>query len=225
MILRDFHTRRTIAIISLAMCAHVPLQAALSGTEAAVSFPEAGTTGLGNTNFTVGWTFTVDVSRTATHLGIYANSDGSNFLFPREIGLWNASGSLIAQSTVPVGGGGAELDPASVSGNYGFFYNQLFTSVELAAGELYTVAIPYADDSSPGTFYGATITPMAGLNYGTSVFAGGATGLVQPTTIDTTFPNGWFGSNLRFAVVPEPASLPLLILGVGAIALFRTRKQ
>ncbi len=216
--------RRILWIVALLSAARMPLHAALTASEAAVSFAHSSTTGLGNSGFTVGWTFTLAEERTVTHLGLYG-AINSTFPNAREIGLWDVVGTLVSQVSIPVGGAGLELDPDSVNSNFGFFYQELGSPIVLNAGTEYTIAIPYLGGSDPGTYYNAIITPMDGLTYGTSVFRSGASTLTKPTTVDTSYPNGWFGGNLRFATVPEPGSLALLALGAGVCCFSRKRER
>lgn len=136
----------------------------------------------------------------------------------------DSAGTLLASVTIPTGAGGSEVE--GIGNGAGFFYVELSEWMELSPGELYTVATPYSGGNYPGTFYSADITAIQGLHYGNSVYGIGADGLVKPTTNDISYPDGWFGPNLRFASIasiPEPGSL--MLLGIGGAALVRRNRR
>ena len=179
----------------------------LVGTEAAVWFPTSGRTGVGAGTQTRGFTFTLDNARTLTHLGMYNYNGTGESAFDRQIGVWGASGALVADLTIPAGPGG-ELDGD-------FIWRQLASPVLLQASELYTAGVWYSGDNSPGLAYGLDVATISGFHYGQTAETGPPGGaFAKPTIIRTDRLNGYFGPNLRLQIgggadvdIPEPATM------------------
>ncbi|WP_108839228.1 VPLPA-CTERM sorting domain-containing protein [Tateyamaria sp. Alg231-49] len=200
----------------------------LTDTEAGMAVTGFGDP-LGNSGFTVGWTFNLTETRTISHFGIYGSqlSDGSNnFDLDREIGLWDEAGNLLTSVTIPAGASGAEFE--AIVADRGFFYSVLGTGVSVGPGQEYTIAARYDGGSAPGTFYNNTFSMASGVVYGNSVFDSAGAALSKPTTVDTTYPDGWVGPNFRLETttpIPLPAALPMLLAALGGFGLVARRRN
>lgn len=137
---------------------------------------------------TIGWSFTLENSRTLTYLGLY-NTD---LKADTTVGLWNSSGTLIASTIFPVGLTGVDQTDLSSSG----FLWKSVTSQSLPAGQ-YTIGA-YSMDDHFGA-YGITAVTTVGLNLvGTSLY--NLSGAVAKPEDDFSafYANGFYGPNLRF---------------------------
>ncbi|NQT39843.1 MAG: hypothetical protein HQ581_20280, partial [Planctomycetes bacterium] len=185
----------------------------LTGTEPAVTFPTNPRTGIGvpqPDGLTVGWSFTLDSPRTATHLGMYNYNFSGQGEFDRQIGLWNSGGSLVTDITIPAGPGGGEIDGPSP---LNFIYGELASPELLQAGEVYTLGVWYGFSNSPGLCFDVDPTTMDGLSVATYSLLGPGGGLNRPTgDYSGSYANGFFGPNVRFQIGdPEPPAEPGLI--------------
>ena len=164
--------------------------ATLRGSEAAVTFSMEGTIGVGVLGNTVGWGFRLDEERTLTHLGVYNYNGSGSADSDRQIGIWDASGKLIAHATLRKGGG-TLAD--------GFIWVALLRRVQLNAGENYTIGAWYPDNS-PGIAYNATVSTISGVIYEKPTLWTSTPSFAQPT-VDNSLarPNGYFGPNMRLA--------------------------
>ena len=105
---------------------------------ASASFLYAGTLGVTTSNdgvnvntgtWTLGYSFLVNSPITVTGLGVFdENSDGLNV--SHDVGLWDASGNLLASTTVAAG----TVDPLN-----GFYRMAAISGVSLTAGNVYYV--------------------------------------------------------------------------------------
>ena len=215
-----FKTINTLAIatsLSLVLIMPHSVSASLINTEAAVSFPASPATGIGFTNHSAGWLFTLDDPKSLTHLGIYNYDHNQESLagnYDRRIGLWDASG-LVADVTIPAGGG--EYDP--VDG--GFVYAEITPNITLQANEEYAIGAYFEGDTGPGISYDVNVTTISGVNYMGSAVRWYGWG--KPTA-NNTYPNGVFGPNLRFAI-PEPSTGLLSLIGLTGCILARRRSR
>lgn len=165
-------------------------------------------------SFTLGFRFAVLQNMTVTSLGVYdANRNG--LLNQGQVGLWNASGTLLATAFVPAGTS-AELD--------GYFRYTSIAGVNLVSGVDYIIG-SYLNDaaSSFRTNQGGVATIDSNVLLKSDRYSSNG-GLVFPTTSAGTT-GAWLGANFRASVaqVPEPASLAML--GLGALGLAAGRRK
>lgn len=171
------------------------------------------TTGILNN---IGWSFSVSTGAVRIDgLGLF--DVGADGLRNRhQVGLWRADGTLLAQAIVSSG----STPVASAAGALGQWLFAGIDTLTLTAGD-YAIGAFYADEDADFVVASTTGTvTTAGLAYTGSLASDGSAwakpgtyGLVQPSI---------FGPNLRLATVPEPMSMALVALALGA-ALTRRR--
>jgi len=153
---------------------------------------------------TVGWVFHLNTEVTLNRLGV-EDSGQDGFVNAHDVGLWTASGTLLASATLPAGTSG------SLFGNFRYV-------------DVPSMALPVADYVI-GTYYP---TPADDFIQDVPLFqthpyveyirrAGTGPGFVFPTIIPGNGNGNWFSSNFQFNLVPEPSSVALL--GMGGLAM------
>jgi hypothetical protein len=173
---------------------------------------------LSNPPFTLGWAFRPSASIEVTALGIFDDERSAGLLEAHEIGLWNESGDLLAQVTVPAGSVGALVDQ--------FRYVQI-AGTSLLAGMTYTVGALYTSDSDGVIFPGeaADFATAAEVAFIENRFAFSPV-LANPSGTAGTDP-GYFGPNFLFEAtaipVPEPNVLMLTLFALAAVVMVRSR--
>ncbi len=217
------NTYKYFKILALTLCAGVAAAAhadtaGITGFTGGSAFPYVGQPGN-----TVGFEFLADQNITVTALGLYnpssytlQNSTSSAALTVNHaVGLWNASGTLLATATV---------GPSNTLINS--FYYAGVSSVALMAGQDYFLGAYFtgADDQYISSTTGITTAPAITYIGGTYVQGDS---LADPTIVGYTN-NGRFGPNIEFnvtpaAVTPEPGTLWLLGTGVAGILGVRRR--
>lgn len=162
----------------------------------------------------IGWQFSVSAPITVDALGLF-DVGPSGLVQEHQVGLWDNSGNLLAQTTVT----NASTSVASVS-NAGDWLFQGITPILLIPGTYVTSA--FFDDSADSVMANATITLVPQISFLASrastegAFAeAGAYGLVEP---------GVFAANISVQSVPDPAST-LVLLGSSVVALAATRRR
>ncbi|HTR41993.1 MAG TPA: DUF4082 domain-containing protein [Pseudomonadales bacterium] len=165
-------------------------------------------------NGPVGWTFQPTTEISVTALGIFNNLPAN-----LEVGLWNASGTLLASSTIKAGA--VAIDQS--------LYESI-TPVDLTAGQTYYLAAYSPSGAFSALALSPNITPADGnaimspdIQLGTAAYANN--GVFEfPGVTESVPDSAIIAPNFEYApVVPEPSTLYLL--GAGSLALLIRRRR
>jgi len=183
-----------------------------------------------NQSATTGWSFQVGAQNMQLEaLGLFdLDSDGLQDSHP--VGIWTSGGTLLSQVTLPSGTGGtlvgsyryAAIAPITLTAGSTYFLGAYFGPVEdrcvTACGDaqLALSSQLYA----PGITFLQSNQTLAIIGAGTLAFPAVNAGVNQ----------GFFGPNALFTAtdplpVPEPASLGLVAVGVGACLAGALRRK
>jgi len=190
----------------------------LAGLIASASLLSAGTLGVATSNdsvfvntgtWTLGYSFLVNSAITVTGLGVFDdNSDGLNV--SHDVGLWDASGNLLASTTVAAG---------TVAPLNGFYRMASISGVSLTAGNIYYVGSVNGIDNDGWLQDPSSLVAAPEITYLSRQYEFSGGGLVFPDLVGSGS-TGYFGGNFEFgtSTVPEPGSLLMLGSGVLAVA-------
>lgn len=218
-------TFRVLASASLltALCAG---EGAFAAT--ALSFSSTNGSFLDGNSRMLGWRFEVTADSDVTELG-WQDFGLDGLAVAHEVGLWTSAGVLLGSAVVPAGTAGI-LD--------GFFrYVALQTSIRLSPGTSYVIAgfdpgagDPHVWDANIGL--GAQVNDFS---VDDGVLLGAAGSAIGTSSGSFQFPTSSIGDarrvemgpNFKFGPtpVPLPASLPMLLAGLGTIVLRRRRAR
>lgn len=162
---------------------HAAVAFPVAGLAVAARFPDPGT---------IGWSFTLDSSKTVTHLGLYGKDTDINA--DTIVGVWNSSGTFVKSTTFDTGFTGVDLDDL---GSSGFLWLPV-SNLTLAAGS-YTIGA-YSSAEHFGVYTGSVIpTVVTGFHILKSSLSEVNGSPIRPTTdYSGIYPHGFFGPNLRF---------------------------
>ncbi len=160
---------------------HAAVAFPISGLAAPADFPNAGT---------VGWSFTLDSSKTLTHLGLYSNEIKAD----TTVGIWNSAGTFVKSATFDMGFTGVDLEDV---GSSGFLWLPV-SNLSLSAGNYTIGAFSSADHF--GVYTGSVIpTVVTDFHILKSSLSEANGSPIRPTTdFSGIYPHGFFGPNLRF---------------------------
>jgi hypothetical protein len=150
--------------------------------QVALSFSSVSVAGDPSANF--GWTFSLSAAVTVTALGDYEVRGGS----PAEVGIWDASGNLLASATV------SASDPVTDGFNF-----VAIGPVTLPAGSGYTIGGWFQPTPGGPIGFSATgLTTIPELTYtGGAMQANGASGFQQPVGDAYGYDPGYFGPDFE----------------------------
>jgi len=160
-------------------------------------------------SFSLGFTFSPTVSIDVTSLGSFFPADATD---QHGVSLWDSSQNLLASATI-TGDDGATDD----------FQFAPIASIELLAGQTYTVSGFTSGDDYAIANNGSDGTPGDGFNVGPDIaymdhveIACNGPGACFPTTdYGQSFAD--FGANFTYTTTPEPSTF--LMLGSGLVGL------
>lgn len=162
---------------------------------------------------TLGFVFTANTAFTVSSLGWFDATE-NGFLSPHTVGIFDASGNLLASTTLAVG----TTDPLT-----GFFRYQSIASITLQAGHAYTMAGTTGGslDSWTTNDYVSDLSLNSAFTVGDNAarFTYGS-GLVDPTDHFSDY-RIYSGPNLSGSAVPEPASFLLVVLAAPVLFIAR----
>ena len=166
---------------------------------------------------TVGYAFTVNQATTVDALGVW-DFNSSGFGENHPVGLWTATGTLIAATTVT--NTSIPVPSADTRGRW------LFTSIAprlLTPGQYVTAAF-YSAYSDGFAAYDISVTaPGIALGDAREATTGS---LTYPSTVDSFADPGWFGPSFEIASsVPESSPAALDLLGFALIAVLIARAR
>ena len=174
----------------------------------------------------IGWAFTANANLSVTKFGWFVvNPTLQSF---HDVGMWDTSGVLLAQSTV--------LAPRAGDENGFTFVATSFAPFALTAGQTYVIGgrETSTDRDRYVTNLDFLVTDPA-ITFVGAASSASATGFAFPGRVQNGV-RGRFGPNFKFDVmpavvdpipgVPEPGAWALMILGFGAAgAMLRRRRQ
>jgi hypothetical protein len=168
---------------------------------------------LGNPPFTLGYEFYAYNTTTVDALGLY-DGGGDGLTNSHAIGIWNASGDLLASTVVSSG----TSDPLVSD----FRYADI-TPLTLSAGNYYSIGAVFTQGDESLIYGGDDISAVPAVAYVGATFVNGST-LQDPISFAPY--GGFFGPNFEVvSATPEPAAWATLGIGAVLALLVAGRKR
>jgi hypothetical protein len=169
----------------------------------------------GTTGDVVGFRFTADSNIMLTHLGIYdqnRNAGDPVLNSPHSVGIWENTGQTLLGS-VTVDSSGLHVGE--------FYYSPLGAAVSLTAGQQYTLGSLHVTGDLDTYISGPTSISLDQISGTVGVSPTSTSlGFVYPAVTGTNLAR--LGPNALY-VIPEPASLVTLLVGLGLLFAQRRR--
>jgi hypothetical protein len=167
---------------------------------------------------TVGWTFKALDNMVVTSLGWYAI--GGDIDSSHQMGIWDASGTLLGQATVTAGApDGSGVRYVGVG------------PINLFSGLNYFIGGRDANDNDSYATSVSDLVTSSSIQFLGSANSSAGSGFAFPNTVNNITTGGRFGANFQFrvvdAAVPEPGTWALMICGfglAGSALRYRTRQ-
>lgn len=183
-----------------------------NASAATIALQWSGTGSSGFSQQTRGWAFSSSADINVTSLGWFDYA-GDGLFDSHLIGVWDSAGNLLMTGTVAAGA----ADPLLA----GFRYTSALSGMTvLAAGSYVVAGLSTEPDRTwrlvdeAAVTMGPEITYIEDRTSGTMVF--------EYADFHQGFDVGYFGANFQYELatdVPEPAALPLSLLGLGLLAI------
>lgn len=203
-------SKKLLSAVAFAVLSSAALHAGATPTSGITV--SGGNEGIFDGPWTLGYQFKATGAITVTALGAY-DLGGDGFAVSHDVGLWDASGNLLASTTVSSSDALTDM----------FRYHSI-SGVDLTAGETYYVGADNYGYGGDPYLLDADITNSAGATYLTGAYNASDTLAFPVFTFDA---HGYFGGNFQYGEtsnVPEPASLGLIAAGMLGLTALR-RKQ
>ncbi len=204
--------KHTLGFIAVLLAAGLSAECRAEPINPAISF----TTPQGDSNagaFSLGFTFTTNVTITVNQLGIF--DDGTQAGSTRPVGIFDPEGDLLTSTTITQGTNlsnffdWASINPLTLTAGHQYYIAEWVQTSNYAFANF-----PFMTVNPDITFLGSatTLTPATGLE-----FPGHFNGLEF----------GFFGPNFSIAAasVSEAPSLPIFLIGLGLLGAFSYRRK
>ncbi len=201
--------RSLTSAVGGAVAAFATILSLSSSSRADIIFAYTGGNGNQTQTSTYGFTFVPVVNLTADSLGFF-DADQNGLVVGHRVGIWNASGTLLASATVTT----ANSTLSGAVSNNGQYRFTPISPVSLTQGQTYTLGASI-EGGTDIWYAGGTQTsnsPTLATVSSTGVFISSL--FAKPTSSSgNTYNPGSFTVQQSSVAVPEPASLALLSLG------------
>lgn len=150
-------------------------------------------------------------------VGVFDSNGGLGLFDSHAVGIWNAdTHALVASAIVPSGTAATFID--------GAWYVNLATPIALPVGQRFLIGAFYKDSSFDFAFGNATsITAGQGIEIG-HAFLTSSSEFSFPDIEVAGADYGFFGATGRFAPVPEPAAVGVVV-GISLIGFAALRRN
>jgi hypothetical protein len=210
--------KRALAVF-IVLAALGPSQA--FATSLALDVTGGGFPGSDNRSGSIGWEFSVSQEIIVTSLG-YWDEGGNGLVDSHDVAIWTSAGVLLGQTTVT---NASPITVGSVSGLGSWKFEPLAGGLDLPVGRYVIGGFYPAGSADAFRFAGASTTTDPLVTYVAIRDSVSTPGLVFPSAIGGS--GAYFGPDFQFtpAAVPEPATLTLTALGIGALVRSRRRRS